>query len=130
LSPAAKNVLSEIPRMQGCEFVFSTDGRRPISGFSTFKLRFDIACGVKDWRLHDLRRTARSLLSRAGVNPDHAERCLGHVIPGVRGLYDRHRYISEMLNAFERLAALIETIVRQEPNVVSLERKTPGMAQG
>ena len=126
LSAPARKVLSEIPRTQGCEFCFSTDGRRPISGFSTFKLRFDIECGVKDWRLHDLRRTARSLLSRAGVNPDIAERCLGHVIGGVRGVYDRHQYLEEMRHAFERLASLIDTIVRQEPNVVPMERKIPG----
>ena len=39
------------------------------------------------WRLHDLRRTARSLMSRAGVSADIAERCLGHIIGGVRAVY-------------------------------------------
>jgi len=126
LSTAAKKVLAEVPRIQGCEFVFSTDGRKPVSGFSTLKLKFDIVCGVKDWRLHDLRRTARSLLSRAGVNPDTAERCLGHTIGGVRGIYDRHQYLEEMRLAFEKLASLIETIIRHEPNVVPMERKIPG----
>jgi integrase len=120
LSTAAKKVLGEVPRIQGCEFVFSTDGRHPISGFSVFKLRFDIECGVKDWRLHDLRRTARSLMSRAGVAPDIAERCLGHVIGGVRGVYDRHRYLEEMKHAFETLAAQIERIVHPEPNVIAM----------
>jgi integrase len=121
---AAGEVLDEVPRVQGCEFVFSTDGRRPISGFSTFKLRFDIACGVKDWRLHDLRRTARSLMSRAGIAPDIAERCLGHVIGGVRGVYDRHDYAAQMRHAFEALAALIERIVHPglEENVVELRK--------
>lgn len=123
LSRAAMKVLAELPRIAGCDFAFTTGGRRPISGFSSCKLRFDIACGVKDWRFHDLRRTARSLMSRAGVNPDIAERCLGHVIPGVRGVYDRHTYTEEMRVAFERLAALIDTIVREEPNVVAMERK-------
>jgi integrase len=33
--------------------------------------------------IHDLRRTARSLLSRTGVRPDIAERVLGHAIAGV-----------------------------------------------
>src|SRR5262249_32316714 len=47
LSSAAKKVLAEVPRIQGCEYVFSTDARNPVIGFSTFKLRFDIACGVK-----------------------------------------------------------------------------------
>jgi integrase len=122
LSRAAMKVLAELPRIANCDYAFSTDGRQPISGFSTMKLKFDYASGVKDWRLHDLRRTARSLLSRAGVNPDVAERCLGHAIPGIRGVYDRHAYTEEMRVAFERLAALIDTIVREEPNVVAMER--------
>ena len=35
---------------------------------------------------------------------DHAERCLGHVIGGVRGVYDRHAYREEMLIAYEKVA--------------------------
>jgi integrase len=46
--------------------------------------------------LHDLRRSSRSLMSRAGVDHDIAERCMGHVIQGVRGVYDRHKYVDEM----------------------------------
>ena len=34
-------------------------------------------------------------MSRAGVSADIAERCLGHVISGVRGTYDRHAYFDE-----------------------------------
>jgi integrase len=111
LSKAALAVLAEIPRIKDCDFVFTTDGRRPISGFSTFKTKFDIACGVKNWRNHDLRRTARSLMSRAGVNADIAERAMGHVITGIRHTYDRHRYIAEMHDAFERLAKQVGAIV-------------------
>ena len=50
-------------------------------------------------------------MSRAGVGPDTAERCLGHVIGGVRGVYDQHKYEQEMGRAFEALAAQIEHIV-------------------
>ncbi|HMF11922.1 MAG TPA: hypothetical protein VKE94_06430 [Gemmataceae bacterium] len=67
---------------------------------------------------HDLRRTVRSLMSRAGVNPDLAERCLGHVIGGQRGVYDRHPYIEEMRHAFEAL----ERIVHPVENVVAMTR--------
>jgi integrase len=122
LSAAARKVLEELPRIEGCEFVFTTDGRRPVSGFSTFKLKFDIACAVKEWTIHDLRRTARSLMSRAGVNPDTAERCLGHKITGIRGTYDRHAYLQEMLHAFEALANQIERIVHPVENVVAITR--------
>jgi integrase len=109
-------------------FVFSTDGEAPISGFSKFKLAFDRAVttdgeALANWTLHDLRRTARSLMSRAGVPPDHAERCLGHVIPGVRGVYDRHGYHAEMAKAYEALAGLVARILDPQENVVSLARR-------
>jgi integrase len=120
LSAAAQEVLARTPKLADCQFVFSTDGRSPISGFSRFKENFDKACGVTGWTLHDLRRTARSLMSRAGVNADHAERCLGHVIAGVRGTYDRHEYHAEKKTAYEALAGQIDRIVNPRENVASL----------
>jgi integrase len=121
LSHAAQSLLEAQPRIEGCPYVFTADGITPTQNFSRGKSSLDAASGVTDWRLHDLRRTARSLLSRAGVNPDVAERCLGHAIPGVRGIYDRHKFIDEMRHAFEALAAQIERIVnRPEGNVVAL----------
>jgi integrase len=107
LSGLAQELLSD-----GKGFPFSTDGgATPISGFSKFKAAFDKACGVSDWTLHDLRRTARSLMSRAGVSPDIAERVLAHKIGGVRGIYDRHAYLAEKRDALGRLARLIGEIV-------------------
>ena len=64
------------------------------------------------WRIHDLRRTARSLMSRAGVQPDIGERVLGHVIPGVRGVYDRHTYLEEKREALKLLSALVFNILK------------------
>jgi integrase len=75
------------------------------------------------WVLHDLRRTARSLMSRAGVRPDIAERVLGHAIPGVEGVYDRFHYDDEKADALRRLAHLIETIINPpKGNVVTMTR--------
>jgi integrase len=70
--------------------------------------------------LHDLRRTARSLMARAGVPGEHAEQCLGHTIGGIQGTYNRHDYHSEKLRAYEKLATLIQTIVNPQANVVAL----------
>jgi len=110
LSRAAQDILEGLPTAVG--FVWLSDGgARAISDFGGFKRELDAASGVKDWRLHDLRRTARSLMSRAGVPTDHAERCLGHVIGGVRGVYDRHEYRAEKQQAYEALAGIIERIV-------------------
>jgi hypothetical protein len=46
--------------------------------------------------------------SHAGVSSDVAERVLGHVIPGVRGVYDRYEYLDEKRDALERLADFVE----------------------
>jgi integrase len=108
LSKAAQDILRASKQFG---FIFTTDGATPISGFSKFKAAFDKVSGTKGWTLHDLRRTARSLMSRAGVPSDHAECCLGHVIGGVRGVYDRHEYHREKQRAFEMLAGEIERIV-------------------
>lgn len=114
LSSAAQAVLAKVPKSNN--LIFMTTGQRKHSHWS--KLTFDRACGVSGWTIHDLRRTARSLMSRAGVNADHAERCLGHVIGGVRGVYDRYEYREEKAGAFEALAAQIERIVNPRANVV------------
>jgi hypothetical protein len=59
-------------------------------------------------------------MSRAGVPSDHAEHCLGHVIPGVRGTYDRHQYYAEKQRAYEMLAAQIARIIDPQANVVPM----------
>jgi hypothetical protein len=59
-------------------------------------------------------------MSRAGVNSDHAERCLGHVIGGVRGVYDRHAYHGEKRDAYAALAAQIGRIIYPVDNVAEL----------
>jgi integrase len=114
-------------------FIFSTTGgKKAFNGYSKAKGQLDrvIAeqrkkAGLKPiprWTLHDLRRTARSLLSRAGVQSDVAERVLGHVIPGVRGVYDRHSYAAEKRDALEKLAGLIRMILNPSvDNVVQLK---------
>jgi hypothetical protein len=77
---------------------------------------------MADWVLHDLRRTARSLMSRAGVLPHVSERVLGHAIPGVEGVYDRHSYDTEKAHALLQLAALVETIINPPSgNVVPMQ---------
>jgi integrase len=122
LSPMASGILDGMPNLGA--FVFTASGKRPISGFSKLKSAFDAKCGVTGWRLHDLRRTARSLMSRAGIDADIAERCLGHVIAGVRGVYDRHEYHDEKRRAFDALAGLVDRIVNPPAdNVVPMRKE-------
>jgi integrase len=133
LSRAAEAVLAEQPKI--CHFVFTSDGRSPISGYTKYKAMFDAAVlaelrkanpkakPLEHWTQHDLRRTARSLMSRVGISVDHAERCLGHVIGGVRGVYDRHEFYDEKKRAYEALAAEIDRIVNPPAgNVIAFQK--------
>jgi integrase len=117
LTQAALAIVAGLPE---AGWLFTTNGKQAIGSLSRHKAAIDKASGVSGWTIHDLRRTGRSLMSRAGVQSDHAERCLGHVIGGVRGVYDRHEYLEEKRQAFSALAGLVDRIVNPQPNVVPL----------
>jgi len=54
---------------------------------------------MNQWTLHDLRRTARTNFSDL-TEPHIAEVMLGHKLPGVWQVYDRHNYIEEQRRAY------------------------------
>ena len=120
----------EIIRAQPCmicnEYVFAGRGTGFFNGYSKAKLLLDKRVNITPWVLHDLRRTARSLMSRAGVRPDIAERVLGHIIKGVEGVYDRHAYSDEKRDALARLAKLVERYLTR-PLTISWRLKAEDM---
>jgi integrase len=83
---------------------------------------------IEPWTLHDLRRTARTLMSRAGVEADHAERAIGHAIGGIRGVYDHHKYLEEKRQAFDALAGQIDRILHPADNVINVGDRKRGRA--
>lgn len=125
LSGAAMSTLEAVPVIGGRNSgpIFTTNGTKPIAAFNQFKKAFDKRCGFSGWTNHDLRRTARSLMSRAGVDPDHAERALSHHVGGIRGIYDRHAFYQEKSFAFDALAAQIERILNPQPNVIPMRQE-------
>ena len=125
LSKPARAVLDSLPIIDNGEFVFTTDGVTAIS-VSKPMAKLRAACGFREiWKLHDLRRTCRTLLSRAGIDNDTAERCAGHVLGGVRQIYDQHDYHAQMKRAYDALASLIGRIVHPPAgDVVTLLRQT------
>lgn len=122
LPPLALGVVEAQPRIGQNPYVFAGRGPGHFNGVSKAKAAFDVAAGINDWSIHDLRRSARSLMARAGVRPDIAERVLGHVLQGVEGVYDRHHYQSEKADALARLAALIQSMIHPADNIIQLTR--------
>jgi integrase len=120
LPKLALDIINARPRFASSPYILS-NGNGPMRSFhgprDAMKAELNFA---EDWRLHDLRRTARSLMSRAGIRPDIAERVLGHAIRGVEGVYDRHQYRDEKGHALKALAGLIESIINPADNVVRI----------
>ena len=120
LPKLALDIINAQPEVKGNPYVFAGRGKAAFNSHSVCKKRLDKFAPIEPWVFHDLRRTARSLMSRAGVRPDHAERALGHAIIGVEGIYDRHSYLEEKGAALAALASLVERILQGE-----MENVTP-----
>jgi integrase len=122
LTPALRAILAGLPQWKGHDaLIWSLKGKVAIGNITKLKRKLDAAmlallqqddphATLPNWTIHDLRRTARSLMSRAGVPREHAEQVLGHVIRGVEGVYDQHNYIEEKHAALLKLGALVERI--------------------
>jgi integrase len=129
-----REIIAAQPAWRKSDLVFTTSGEEPFSGFSKAKRhvegvmlaelrKADPKAELPRWTLHDLRRTAKTLMVRAGVRPDISERVLGHVIAGVEGTYDRHGYEAEKREALDKLAAMVDRILAPPvDNVVTLTR--------
>ena len=95
-------------------FVFSIDGAKPFQEFSRAKCELDELSGVKDWRLHDLRRTCVSGMARLGIPPHVADKILNHqagTITGVAAVYQRHDFLAERKDALEQWGAHVRKIL-------------------
>jgi integrase len=132
LPPVALDIIHAQPRLGENPYILAGRGNGHINGFSKAKRLFDAKLpeGMPQWQLHDLRRTARSLMSRAGVRPDIAERVLGHEQEGVEGVYDRFQYRDEKADALRKLAAVIRDIVHpQQAKVVHMTKRKAAKRQ-
>ena len=144
LSPPALEIIEaqlearvERKEKKPCEFVFTTNGRTPVSGFSKTKAFIDAQLDaesdddeplVPDWRLHDFRRTMVTQMNDMGIAPHVVEACVNHVSgsakAGVAGVYNRAEYLKERTTALNAWAAKIGSLtgnpLESETNVVPL----------
>lgn len=119
LAPQAIAAVSRQPVLEGSPFVFW--GRRDRKSFDFQHATMDriiTAAGVRDWRLHDLRRYMRSGLAALGTSQVVAELVLGHRTPlgGLVGVYDVHTYADEKHAAWHKWAAHVGKLVATSRN--------------
>lgn len=130
LGSMATAILEAMPTWNEGDHVFSTrGGRTPVSGFGKAKSLVDGASGVKDWRLHDLRRTCRTRLAALSVTEIVAERVLSHVPKGLSAVYNLHDYEAEKAEALQAWDNALQLIIDPPANVVTLgAMRRPGAA--
>ncbi|HMF26433.1 MAG TPA: integrase family protein [Pseudolabrys sp.] len=126
LPPLALAIVDGQPRVGSNPFVFPGRGSSHFKRFPHSVADFNAKLPkMPRWTLHDLRRTSRSLLSRAGIAHELAERIIGHTVgTAISQVYDRHRYHDEKKRALAKLAALIDAIVNERRNVIPLANQT------
>ncbi len=97
LHPAALEVLRRQPQLENSPYVFwGRRDRRPFDFHYALMQRLR-ALGLREWRIHDVRRAVRSGMARLGVSQTVAELCLGHMSAkgGLVAVYDQHSYEAE-----------------------------------
>jgi integrase len=112
LSPWALEIVGEALAAAGDDpWVFpspTSDG--PVRSIWKAVKRIRDRCQV-DFRPHDLRRTAASLMTGMGVNRLTVGKILNHVEADVTATYDRHSYDLEKRQALEAWSARVRQIV-------------------
>jgi integrase len=97
-------------------------------GFGKLKQRVDHLSGVKSWRWHDLRRTARTGMTRLGIPRDHAEAALNHISgrSALERTYDRHDFADEIVAAIGRWQAHVTTLLPTAPAAEVIQLRCAG----
>jgi integrase len=114
LAPMAQGIVASVSKIDGCPYVFTTNGKSPVSGWSKTKMRVDAEMQVPPWRLHDLRRTAVSGMGELNIRPDVIELCVNHVSGsrgGIAGTYNRSELLPERRAALSRWASHVAGLV-------------------
>lgn len=80
--------------------------------------------GTAGWSLHDLRRTAATMMGELGIEPHVIEAALNHQVlhSGLASTYNRARYQPAVADALQRLADLLDGIREGGAEVVPIRR--------
>ncbi len=96
-----------------------TDALTPSQTGSKLKAKLDRLSGVTSWRWHDLRRTARTGMTRLGVPKEHAEAAINHVSgrSTLERTYNRHDYAAEVAAALSRWQTHVAGLVARPASI-------------
>lgn len=92
--------------------VYAASGRSTAATYKSRKV-----CPVKDWAPHDLRRTARTLLSDLGCPYEVGEAILAHRLPGVAGDYNKARHMQARVEWLTRLGEFLDGLMEAKASL-------------
>lgn len=112
LSTEMRKNLSTTPFFGPNSYVFTTTGgERPSSNFHKTRQELERLSGVRNWTIHDIRRTVRSKLAELGVPREIARKVLNHEDGKVDRIYNRHEYLAEKREALEKWGQHLKALV-------------------
>jgi integrase len=142
LSAAAMALIESAPRKPyrdgkveiPSSYVFTSDGDVPTSGFSRAKAQVEAkvlaarreldpeAVPMEAWGIHDLRRTAATMMGGLGIGEIVISRILNHAAAGVTARhYNHYEYVTEKRHALDVWAShLGRLIAPADDNVIEL----------
>ena len=117
ITDAMLDVLHRVPKFLGSDFVFTTKGTTPISGFGRLKKRLDksLPKDAEPWTPHDLRRTMSTNMAQLGVPQPVTEALLNHktgVVSGVAAIYNVYSYAEEKRDALEQWNSHVGKLIK------------------
>ncbi|MBD2799240.1 site-specific integrase [Xenorhabdus sp. M] len=121
--PAAKELIEQAKKLNyGSEYLIALSNGNPcVEGFHKHiitRLNKKMAIYLPDcvhWSIHDLRKTMRTGVAELTA-PHVAEIMVGHKLPGVWQVYDKHTYLNEQREAYERWWEKLTKIVSRSPS--------------
>lgn len=98
----------------GSEWVFPSRGdlKQPIAKSTLNVAVRALAIDVRDFVIHDFRRTASTHLHEAGFNSDWIEKCLAHETKGIRGVYNRAQYADQRREMLQWWADFVDSQIQ------------------
>lgn len=123
LIPQAKSLIMqafEISHSDSYLFSVASGNRVKISGHIVMiqqlnKVMAPYFDNYTTWSIHDLRKTMRTGISEL-TQPHVAEIMLGHKLPGIWQVYDKHTYLEEQREAYEKWWDKLTKIVYHSPS--------------
>jgi integrase len=122
LSSQALEMFKELQFLAcGSRYIFPSRNtlHKPISHNALNQTIRTLDLDIREFVIHDFRRTASTLLHEQGFNSDWVEKCLAHEQKGVRGVYNKAEYLNQRREMLQWWADFVDSHVDDLGRVIT-----------